>query len=136
MCNSSAEFAVSTKVLSLIIVFITGLIFPFIRLLAILEVFYLLIPFVIFFFLSFCYLIITFIGSIYRKDDRVREALFIFCLIPLFLLSQIGSTFIVDKMQRMRSELLIQELESLSKFTGVFPDHYPTYLGITYIKES
>ena len=126
----------STKGISFIILSIVGLILPFIPEFALLEVFCLLIPFAIFVFISFCYLIITLIRSIYRKKGKTREALFIFSLIPCFLLSQIGSTFIVGKVQRERSKSLITELESLRQTTGIFPDHYPTYLGITYIKES
>lgn len=121
----------SNKARLLLFMFIIGSITPFVEVFAIIEAFFLIIPFAILIFISFLYLLMSF----FTKEVSIKTALYFFCLIPLFISSQIGSTFIVDKVQRVRSESLLTEIENIRNKTGIFPDHYPTYVGITYIKE-
>ncbi|SHJ24477.1 hypothetical protein SAMN04488096_1182 [Mesonia phycicola] len=63
-----------------------------------------------------------------------RKALFVFSLLPIFILAQILSGFTVDKVQRFRSENIISEVENLKTETGVYPEKINAPLGIEYIR--
>ncbi|MFT5617735.1 MAG: hypothetical protein ACI85I_000960 [Arenicella sp.] len=115
------------------IFFIVGLIgitTPFIPYFVIIEMFYLLIPFAIITIIAFVYLAI----SLFRKDLGSKKALFMFSIIPFFALSQIASGFTVDKVQRLRSNRIIAELEKTNSETGVLPEKHDLIAGIEYIK--
>jgi hypothetical protein len=71
-----------------IAIFAFGTIVPFIDYLAVIQTFYLLIPFAILFLGSFIYLIV----SSFSRAIRSKNALYIACLVPVFITSQFIST--------------------------------------------
>ncbi|WP_073153730.1 hypothetical protein [Mesonia phycicola] len=118
------------KKIALFIIILIGFIVPFIPALTIIEMFYLLIPFGIVFITTLIYLIV----SLLNKNMDSRKALFVFSLLPIFILAQILSGFTVDKVQRFRSENIISEVENLKTETGVYPEKINAPLGIEYIR--
>ena len=91
-----------------ITIFALGTIVPFVDYLVVIETFYLLIPLGILFLGSLIYLIV----SLFSRTMRSKNALYITCLVPVFIVSQFISTYAVDKIQRYKAELLIKEIES------------------------
>lgn len=120
----------STWKISYVIVIILGFIFPFIDFLNILEMFYLLIPFGIIVIVSFSILIF----SIFFKNLNSKKSFLFFLIIPAFIGMQLLSGFVVDKIQRLRSEKLIILIEEKIKDSGKIPDNFDTKLGIRYEK--
>jgi hypothetical protein len=113
-----------------VIVVILGFIFPFIDYLTIIEMFYLLIPFGII-------VIVTFglwIFSLFYKNMNSKISFLFFLIIPVFIGFQLVSGFVVDKIQRFRSDRLIIVIDEKIKDTGNIPDHFDTNLGIKYKK--
>ena len=92
--------------------------------------FYLLIPFALIFLGTFLYMIISLISEKLNSG----KALFIFSILPIFILSQVLSGFSVDKIQRFRSNRIISELEQIKSESGTLPEKYDLIAGIEYIK--
>jgi len=69
-------------------------------------------------------------------DNYLKSAksFFMFLLLPIFILSQFTSTFIVDKIQRFRGDQVITEIEQIKNETGFFPKKYELNLGMKYLK--
>jgi hypothetical protein len=117
--------------ITLLIIFLLGIISPFISLLTVLfivNIFFIMLCAII----AIIYLVTTFFGN---KSNR-KEALFFSTLIPFLMLSQLLAVFTVHKIQKNRSETLIAEIEVIKKNTGHFPETYETPLGIQYKKVS
>ncbi len=115
-------------VLSVIV--LIGIIIPYFPALTIIEMFYLLIPFALIFLGTFLYMIISLISEKLNSG----KALFIFSILPIFILSQVLSGFSVDKIQRFRSNRIISELEQIKSESGTLPEKYDLIAGIEYIK--
>jgi ABC-type transport system involved in multi-copper enzyme maturation permease subunit len=96
------------RVAILVTCIICGTVIPFVDYLALIEVFYLSIPFALVFFASLAYLI----GRLIFKGQKDGNALFLAFLMPTFIASQILAGYIVDKVQRFRSEQIIKEIEA------------------------
>ena len=72
--------------------------------------------------------------SLLNKNINTRRALFIFSILPVFIVSQLLSGFTVNKIQRVRSNRIISELEKIKFEKGIFPKKYDLIAGIKYIK--
>ncbi len=118
------------KKLILLGVFVMGVIMPFIPTLIIIEMFYLVIPFVLIFIATFIY----FIVSIFSKKINRHNSLYIFSILPILILSQLVSGFTVDKIQRGRSDIVIQNIRQIKSKTGNYPEKYDVPIGIEYRK--
>ncbi|MFC5271666.1 hypothetical protein [Adhaeribacter terreus] len=118
------------KRLILILVILIGLIVPFIPSLVVIEMFFLLIPFAILFIATTIYLVVALLNKNFSKD----KALFIFSILPIFISSQFMVGFTVDKVQKIRSESIIKEIEEIRNKTGKLPEHYSSVRGIDYQK--
>lgn len=118
------------KKLILISILLFGLLVPFIPTLAIIEMFFLLIPFAIVFGVTLIYLIVSFLNKIIDS----RKAIFAFSILPTFILAQLLAGFSIDKIQRFRSDQIIAELEKIKKDTGTLPDQYALTGGIKYTR--
>ncbi len=114
----------------LLLIIIVGFSVPFIPILTILEMFFLLIPFGIIMLGTLIYLLI----SVFNKNINKRKAIFVFSILPVFLLSQYLSGITVDKIQKYRSMQLINELKTFKNKNGKLPYHVNTPIGIEYIK--
>ncbi len=90
--------------------------------------FFLLIPFAIIFALTLIYLII----SLINKNLNWKKALFVFSILPIFILSQLSSDFVFDRIQRFRIKKAIVGIEKEKNNTGDFPDHIDLKMGIEY----
>ena len=117
------------KIILLIIIFV-GLITPFIPSFTVIEMFFLLIPFAIIFLVTLIYLMI----SLLNRNKSKRKAIFIFSLLPIFIISQLVSVFTIDRTQRFRSKKIIEEIEKIKNETGDFPKQYDISNGIKYLK--
>jgi hypothetical protein len=118
------------KKIALLIIILIGIVVPFIPSLTVIEMFFLLIPFAIIFVVTLIYLIISLID----ENTDTRKALFIFSILPIFIISQIVSGFTVDKIQRVRSNRIISELEQIKSENGILPEKYDLIAGIEYIR--
>lgn len=118
------------KKITLLIIILLGIIIPFIPYLTVIQMFFLLIPFAIVFVISLIYLIV----SVLNKNLNTQKALFVFSILPIFIISQILSGFTVDKVQRLRSNRIISEIKTLKSETGNLPEKYDLIAGIEYIK--
>lgn len=116
------------KKIILIIIGVIGLVVPFIHYLTIIEMFFLLIPFAIIFIATLIYLI----TSLLNKTQNRRKAIFIFSILPIFVFSQLLSSYTVDKIQRFRSEKLIEEVEEHTAKTVELPNNIKAPHGIEY----
>ena len=115
----------------LIAIFIIGIIIPFIPIVAFAEVFFGIIPFSIIIVFG---LTLTIIAIIQKRD--LRSALFILLIVPFFVITQILSGYVVNKIQRFRSENMIAEIERLKMDRGFYPENYNAKFGIEYSKDS
>jgi len=118
------------QILFLIIVFLLGLVVPFIPALTVIEMFFLLIPFAVVLFVTLIY----FIVSLLNKAMDSRKAMFAFLILPTFILAQLLAGFSVDKIQRFRSKRIIVELEQIKIKTGNFPEEFDLIAGIKYTR--
>jgi len=107
-----------------------GLIVPFIPYFVIFEFFFLLIPYFIIFIGTLTYLLI----SLFNKQFNTKTAIFIFLIVPVFIISQLASGQLVDKIQRLRSNKIIFQVESIKTKTGHYPEEYNLIAGIEYYK--
>ena len=116
-----------------IIVFFLTIIFgsttPFWDSFAVIEVFFWVIPLLLLLLISFVLIIINFIS----KNKKISDSI-ISLLIPFFIATQITSTFLVDKLQKFRSESLIEELHLIQKQKKKLPENIETPTGIKYHK--
>ncbi|RDC64235.1 hypothetical protein AHMF7616_02847 [Adhaeribacter pallidiroseus] len=103
--------------LLLFTVFLFGIVVPFIPSLAIIEAFFLIIPFAIIFILTLVYLLLNF----FIGNTNTNKVLFIFSILPTFIVSQIFAVFVVDKVQRFRSEEIIQKVHQIKNSQGAAP---------------
>ena len=108
---------------------ILGFITPYIDYFVVIQMFFLLIPFIVIVLLSLILFIINFFKN--KKNVFTLKSTKIITLIPVFLLSQIISVFIVYRIQRFRSEQIIENLKSNYKY---YPQNLPTNYGIKYFK--
>jgi hypothetical protein len=118
------------KIVFVIVIFTFGTIVPFVDYLVVVETFYLLIPFAILFLGSLIYLI----ASLFIMTMNSKNAFYIACLVPVFVVSQFISTYIVDKIQRSKAELLIKEIEAAITTTRGLANSYDTSFGIGFQK--
>ncbi|XMO86646.1 hypothetical protein AAFN75_17815 [Algibacter sp. AS12] len=118
------------KKIALLIIILIGIIVPFIPSFTVIEMFFLLIPFAIIFVVTLIYLII----SLINENISTSKALFIFSILPIFIISQIVSGFTVDNIQRVRSNRIISELEQIKSEKGILPEKYDVIAGIEYIR--
>jgi len=111
------------------VIMILGFITPFIDYFVVIQMFYLLIPFGIIILFS----IIIFIANLlkFKKNAFKQNLTLLTFLIPLFLLCQIFSTIVVDKIQRKRSEKIIVNLQEERE---KYPEDLNTAFGIKYSK--
>ena len=116
--------------ISLLIIVLVGCIVPFISTLVIVELFFLVIPFTIVFILTLMLLI----TSLFSKSFNFRTTLFAFSILPIFIFSQLVSSFMVDKIQRIRSNQIIKAIEKYQSENGVLPKKYDVKAGIEYVK--
>ena len=92
--------------------------------------FYLIIPFAILIISSIVYLVI----SLFSKHLNTKKAVLLVSILPVFILSQLSSGFIVDKIQGFRCEKIISEVQLIRKNTGEFPIQYHSNMGIEYVR--
>ncbi len=114
----------------LIGIFLVGLIIPFIPIVAFAEVFFGIIPFALIIIFGIIYTVI----SIIQKKE-LKNALFILLVVPFFVSTQLLSGFLVNKVQRYRSEYIIAEIEQFRLNRGFYPEKYDAKFGIEYSKE-
>lgn len=117
------------KIITFSIILI-GFIIPFVPYLVVFQMFYLLVPFAITFVISLIYIIINLV----TQNTNTRKALFVFSLLPIFILSQLVPSFTVDKIQRFRSDRIISKMEKIKSETEKLPEKYELVGGIEYIK--
>ena len=110
-------------------VFIFGLFVPHIPFLVVFEFFFLIIPFAIIILMSLIYLIVSSIN----KHMNTKVALFLFLIIPTFILAQFLSSFCVDNFQRLKCDYIISEIEEIKNESGTFPENYDLNAGIEYV---
>lgn len=110
------------------IVFIIGLVVPFIDYFTIIEMFFLLIPFGIIVITSLIY----WIFSLFLEKLNSRKAFYLFLIVPIFTLSQLFSGFMVDRIQLFRSNSIIADIEKHYTTTKEYPEQYEISFGITY----
>ena len=118
------------KKIALLIIILIGIVVPFIPSLTVIEMFFLLIPFAVIFVVTLIYLIV----SLINENIDNGKALFIFSILPIFIISQIVSGFTVDNIQRVRSNLIISELEQIKSEKGILPEKYDMIAGIEYVR--
>ncbi len=116
--------------IGLIFIGIIGLVTPFIDSLVIIELYFLILPMVIIFVISLILLII-FIFTSYRN---LKLPLYSCLVILTFILAQLASVFMVHKVQRFRSQRLIEDIEAVIHIKGKIPDSYGVNWGIEYKK--
>jgi len=116
------------KKIALFIIILIGIFVPFIDSILIFEMFFLLIPFAIIFVLTLIYLIV----SLINKKLNPRKALFVFSILPLFVIAQLTSDFVFDRIQRFRIKRAITEIEKSKDKTGSFPKNIDLAMGIEY----
>lgn len=116
-----------------IIVFFLTIIFgstsPFWDSFVVIEAFFGVIPLLLLLLISFVLIIINSIS----KNKKISDSI-ISLLIPFFIATQITSTFLVDKLQKFRSESLIEELHLIQKQKKKLPENIETPTGIKYHK--
>ena len=105
-----------------------GIIMPFSDYFVAIEAFFLLIPFGAVFLFSFVLFIINLI--IYKRNTFSKRSSLIVFVIPLFLLPQLGSVFLVSKIQRIRSENIISKIENNIES----PNYIDTTFGLKFLK--
>ncbi len=118
------------KKVILILIALIGLITPFVPSFVVIQMFYLLIPFGLIFIVSLIYLAVC----LFKKDVGSKKGLFLFSIVPIFLICQIISGLFVDKIQLLRSNQIIAEIEMIKDDTGIYPEKYDVKFGITYHK--
>lgn len=118
------------KKIILLSAFLFGLVVPFIPLFALIEIFFLLIPFAIIFVLTLAYLVV----NLMDKKEGSNKAIFVSLILPTFILSQLLSGFFIGKIQRFRSDKIIAELEQIRHKTGYLPERYGLTAGIEYTR--
>lgn len=116
------------KKITLFILIMVGVIIPFIPTIVVIEMFFLLIPFGFIFLGTLIYLLICF----FYKKKGIRNALFIFSILPTFILTQLLSVLTVHKIQKYRSQTFIDELKKHKERTGEYPESFYMPLGIYY----
>ena len=116
------------KKIALFIIIILGVFIPFIDSVLIFEMFFLLIPFAIIFVVTLIYLIV----SLINKNLNTRKAMFVFSILPVFVITQLTSDFLFDRFQRFRINRAITEIERSKDKTGVFPKNIDLKMGIEY----
>lgn len=127
LIDNNIEMRLSFRII-LIFALVAGLIVPFVPAFTVIQMFYLLVPFAIIIFVTLIYLILSFL----IKGLNSRKALFIFLLLPIFLLAQLVSGFGVDKLQRLRSKRIINEIHQIERETGIIPEQFNIPMGIEY----
>jgi hypothetical protein len=113
----------------LLVVIVLGIITPYINYFVAIEIFYLLIPFGMTLIASV--IIFPFCLIKYKKNTFQNTSVKVIALLPIFIIMQLVSTYLVDKIQRFRSEQIITNLESGKK---IYPEKLSTYYGINYYK--
>lgn len=113
----------------LISVIILGIFTPYIGYFVALQMFFLLIPFGIILLMSLLLFLFNFIK--YKTSVFKLRSTKIISILPVFLFAQMSSTYLVDKIQRLRSEQIITRLKN-SK--NIYPNSLNTTFGIKYNK--
>ena len=107
-----------------------GIIIPFIPAAVVVEFMFLLIAYALIFIGTTIYLIASFL----IKEINSRNALITFLALPIFILAQILSGYVVHKVQLNKSEKLIVKIEESALLSGAYPEQMETPMGITYSK--
>ena len=102
--------------------FLIGLIVPF-TVLGIIE-FFVIIPLAVVF-------VVNLIGFVVLFDKSNNEKIMLWFL-PVFIIAQIVSVYVVNESQRFRSNNIIEELEMQKKQTGSYPLQSEYIFGIEY----
>lgn len=110
------------------LIIITGSIAPFIDVYIVIQMFFLLIPFGFIIFGTLIYFIISWVN----KRVKSNHALFIVSVLPIFLIAQLSSSFVVDNIQSYRCKSIIEELQRTKKQEGCYPEEYNISLGLKY----
>ena len=118
------------KITILLIIILIGFIVPFVPFLAIIEMFFLLIPFAVIFLATMIYLI----ASFFIKNVNRSRAILIFSVLPIFIISQVASCFIVNQIQTYRSNQIVADIEQIKYTTGKYPEIYELMWGLKYRK--
>ncbi len=118
--------------LILLTVTIIGILTPYIDSFVIVQMFIFIIPFAIIFGISLLVLIYSVIK--YKRNFYKQPSTKIISIVPLFLISQIFSVFILDNIQKLRSQRYINQIEAIKKSEKIYPKEFKTYLGIEYFK--
>ena len=116
-------------IIAFFLAIIFGFIAPFWDSFVVIEVFFGFIPLLLLLLVS---LVLIAINSL-SKDKKISDSI-ISLLIPFFILAQITSTFLIDKLQKFRSESLIEELHLIQKQKKKLPENIETPTGIKYHK--
>lgn len=119
-----------SKMILIFVIILIGIVVPFIPSFVVIEMFFLLIPFAIFGIATLIYMLVSFAN----EKMNSRKALFVFSILPIFIISQLISGFVVDKIQRFRSNQIIAEIEQQKTETGILPDNYDLNVGLEYSK--
>ena len=119
-----------SKMILIFVIILIGIVVPFIPSFVVIEMFFLLIPFAIFGIATLIYLLV----SLANKKMDSRKALYVFSILPIFIISQLVSGFVVDKIQRFRSTQIIAEIEQLKTEKGKVPEQYELIAGLEYLK--
>ncbi|MFI1745524.1 hypothetical protein [Thalassobellus sediminis] len=63
---------------------------------------------------------------------NTRKAMFVFSILPIFVITQLTSDFLFDRFQRFRIKRAIAEIEKSKDKTGEFPKNIDLRMGIEY----
>ena len=118
-------------ILTLVIIGIIGSIIPFIDSIAVIQVFFLLIPYLVYFGIT----LLAFVITLVKRNENRRHALFFLLTLPTFILAQILSIVLVDNVQKLRANQAIDKIEKLKQQHGKYPDDFELSLGIKYFEQ-
>jgi hypothetical protein len=117
----------------LVALFVFGCVLPFVDGLVFIEVSFLIIPTILFFFITLIVLIVSLFSG---KKKFMGESLMFFLPVVVFIFSQLASTFLIDKLSLYRSENMIAKVENFKVINGLYPEGLTTisgfHLGIKY----
>lgn len=119
---------VSNQKITITCIFFLGLVFPFIDYLVIIQAFFLFIPLVI----LLCISIGALIGYLIWDRRKLESRINLIMATPAFILAQLVSTSAVDKIQRLRSESIIKDIENVKVQTGEAPAYCLENNGINF----
>ncbi len=72
------------------------------------------------------------IGYVIWDRAALKKSILMVLVVPLFIAGQFFSTWTIDNIQRVRSELVIKEIEGIISLTNQIPNNYHTTYGIEF----